>query len=297
MNSGAAIGDLARPSRTHDAGVTAATASRFADIGPRLLSAVVLGPLGVAAAWAGEPWLAGAAGAAVAAMSFEWARMSEPSRLYPAFLVTLAGALGAVMFASRDQMAVAAMWLLACGLVAALRRRGIAPRLESFLGALYIGAPCALFIWLREGNAAGLATVFFLFAAIWSADVFAYLGGVAIGGPRLHPALSPQKTWSGIFCGVAAGAVAGAVFAAVSARAPWALYAACGGVTALVGLGGDLLESHLKRRYGVKDASRLIPGHGGVLDRIDGLMAATIVWACAYALWPSLPGALFGAAA
>ncbi len=296
MNIAAAIGALAAPRRRHEA-VRAVSEDRgkFADLAPRIASALVLGPAGIAATIAGEPWIAAATGAAVVAMCFEWARMSERDKYAPTFLISLAGALGAIMFASRGAIGLGAAWLMASALIAALRRPNWTARAETLLGVLYVGAPCALFIWMRDHDGMGLTLILFLFAAIWAADVFAYLGGVTIGGPKLHPALSPQKTWAGIVAGTLAGGLAGFVFGRVlGANAP--LFGLIGCATALVGLGGDLFESFLKRRFGVKDVSGLIPGHGGVLDRIDGLMMATLVWAAIVALGPGFTRALFGGA-
>lgn len=294
MNSAAATDASARARRDRGAPVTTQT-GRFADLAPRIASALVLAPLGISAAVAGEPWIASATGAAVVAMSFEWARMSEPGKYAPAFMATLAGSLGAVMFASRGYVLVAIGWLTFCAFLSMLRRDDWTARGETFLGALYVGAPCALFLWLRDRTPEGLETILFLFAAIWAADVFAYLGGTLIGGPKLHPALSPQKTWAGIIAGTLAGGAAAVAFGAAIGATHLPVFALIGAATALVGLGGDLFESFAKRRFGVKDASGLIPGHGGVLDRIDGLMMATLVWALVLAIVPGLTGFLFGA--
>lgn len=283
-----------RATPLHEPAPEAAAQRRFADLGLRIASALVLAPLGVGAAIAGEPWIASATGAAIVAMTFEWARMSERNNYLRTFVLTLAGGLGAIMFASRGEIAWGMAWLTACTLIAAAFRANWTARAETLLGALYVGAPCALFIWLRDHDGQGLTLILFLFAAIWSADVFAYLGGTVIGGPKLHPQLSPQKTWSGIAAGTLAGFVAGASFALLLHAPNAALFAVLGGLTALIGLGGDLFESFLKRRFGVKDASGLIPGHGGVLDRIDGLMMATLAWAAIAALAPGFTSALFG---
>lgn len=291
MNSGGATDDLAPATPPREPPVRAA--SRFGDLGLRVLSALVLAPLGVGAALAGGPWIAAATGAAIVAMTFEWARMSERANYARTFLLTLAGGLGAIMFASRGEIVWGLAWLALCAALAALLRRGWTRRGETLLGALYVGAPCALFIWMRGHGGEGLWLILFLFCAIWAADICAYLGGVLIGGPKLHPQLSPQKTWSGIAAGTAAGLAAGALFGVATGRGA-ALFAALGGLTALIGLAGDLFESFVKRRFGVKDASGLIPGHGGVLDRIDGLMMATLVWAAAVALWPGALVRLFG---
>ncbi len=294
MNSGGVTGDLARVNPLHESAPAAAPQRRFGDLGLRIASALVLAPLGVGAALAGEPWIASATGAAIVAMTFEWARMSERENYARTFLLTLAGGLGAIMFASRGEILWGMLWLAAAAVVAALFRANWSARAETLLGALYVGAPCALFIWLRDHDGQGLTLILFLFAAIWAADIFAYLGGTLIGGPKLHPQLSPQKTWSGIAAGALAGIAAGAIFALVLKAQNVPLFAALGGLTALIGLAGDLFESFLKRRFNVKDASGLIPGHGGVLDRIDGLMMATLAWAAIAALGPGFTTALFG---
>jgi len=268
----------------------------WSDLGARILSSLVLAPAVILATWAGGPWMAAAAGAAVVAMSYEWARMSEPRAVIPAFAFALAGSLGAVMFASWRELGLGAAWLCLCATLSALRRRSFVNILETSLGAIYIGAPAAVFVWLRDRAPEGLETILTLFAVIWSADVFAYFGGKLIGGPKIAIGLSPNKTWSGIVTGAVAGGVAGcALGAAFGAEAGlvW-VWALIGVLLAFTGLMGDLLESFLKRRFGVKDASRLIPGHGGVLDRIDGLMAATLLVGAALAAWPHLSASLIG---
>jgi phosphatidate cytidylyltransferase len=149
---------------------------------------------------------------------------------------------------------------------------------------------------LRTRGAEGLETVLALFAIIWAADSFAYFGGKLIGGPKVAEGLSPKKTWSGIITGVVAGAAAGFGCGTLFQTAPDLRVAwfGIGALIAFTGLMGDLIESFLKRRFGVKDASRLIPGHGGVLDRIDGLMAATLLAGAVFASGANL-APLFGA--
>ncbi len=268
----------------------------WSDLGRRILSAAILIPFGLAAAWAGGPWIAAAAGAAIVAMSYEWARMSEPKSLTPACLFVLVGALGAVMFASWRELDWGLGWLAACAAVSAVRRRTLTGVIETAGGALYVGAPPAVFVWLRERGPEGVETLLTLFAIIWSADVAAYLGGKLIGGPKIAEGLSPNKTWSGIAAGALAGATAGWV-CGVAFGASGTLgmvWVGIGFALAFIGLMGDLFESFLKRRFGVKDASRLIPGHGGVLDRIDGLMAATLTTGAILAVWPDLMATLMG---
>jgi phosphatidate cytidylyltransferase len=252
------------------------------DLGPRILSAAALIPAAIGAALSGGPWLAGAAGAAVVAMSYEYARMSEPKSLMPAFLLCLIAAIGAIMAQSWGQTTLALGWLLAFGVISALRRRDRAGILETAGGVIYVGAPCVLFLALRAQNPGGLEAVLGLFVVIWSADVAAYFAGRLLGGPKLWTSVSPGKTWAGTLAGVIAGVGAGAA-CGFWFEGPMVGWLIVGGVLSIVGLAGDLFESYLKRRFGVKDSSRLIPGHGGVLDRLDGLMAASTI--AAIAVW------------
>lgn len=269
----------------------------WSDLGARILSGLVLASAGLVAAYFGGPWLAAACGAAVVAMSYEWARMSEPGAATPAFAFLLAGSLGAVMFASWQHLAYAFGWLVLCAFASAARRRTLTGVVETAGGAIYIGFPAALFLWLRDRAPEGLETILALFAIIWASDIFAYFGGKILGGPKIAVGLSPNKTWSGIITGTSAGALAGygcGVLFQVGSdlRASWLII---GAIVAFTGLMGDLFESFLKRRFGVKDASRLIPGHGGVLDRIDSLMAATLLVGAALAFGPRASALLFGA--
>jgi phosphatidate cytidylyltransferase len=230
-------------------------------------------------------------------MSYEWARMSEPDAIRPAFMFSLAGSLGAVMFSSWQLLGYGFAWLVVCAIASALRRRSLRGFIETAGGAIYIGLPAALFVWLRDRGPEGLETILALFAIIWSADIFAYFGGKIIGGPKVAEGLSPKKTWSGLVSGALAGALAGygcgvLFHADPDLRMAWF---AIGALIAVTGLAGDLFESFLKRRFGVKDASKLIPGHGGVLDRIDSLMAATLLVGAALAFGPRATSLLFGA--
>lgn len=228
-------------------------------------------------------------------MSYEYARMSEPESR-PAFLLLLIGSFGAVLFSSWGRLWLAVAWMALCALISAMRRRTLVEILETAGGALYVGAPPAVFLWLRDRGPEGRETILALFAIIWAADIFAYFGGKLLGGPRIAHGLSPNKTWSGIVCGVIAGALAGyacglSFGGAPDTRLTWICIGALVGFTGLI---GDLFESFLKRRYGVKDASRIIPGHGGVLDRIDSLMAASLLVGAAFAFAPHQSAEVFG---
>jgi phosphatidate cytidylyltransferase len=264
----------------------AAPARRLHDIGVRIASALVLIPLALAAAWYGGPWMAGACGAAAVIMSYEWTRMSEPRSLNSAFALCFTGVFGAVLLSGWGRPDWAFAWLALWAGLSATRRRTVAGLVETFGGVLYVGTPCVLFLALRAHDPGGREIILGLFSIIWATDAAAYFGGTLIGGPRVSRRLSPQKTWAGLLAGTLAGALAGAAFALLIGGPP-ALWAPAGAVLGAVGLAGDLFESALKRRFDVKDASGLIPGHGGFLDRLDGLMFATAL--AALVLWVSPP--------
>ena len=142
------------------------------------------------------------------------------------------------------------------------------------VGIAYVGIPVLGLVWLRLQPAFGLAAVLFLFLAVWVTDIGAYAVGRTVGGPKLAPRISPGKTWSGLIGGVTLSGLTGAAFAAYVGEASsvrLGLVAVVLGVAAQI---GDLFESALKRRSGLKDSSTIIPGHGGLLDRVDGLVAA-----------------------
>lgn len=265
----------------------------FEDLGARVGSALVLAPAALIASIAGGAWAAGAAGAAATAMSYEWARMSAPDAMRLPLALTLLGALGAIMLTSWHLPLWAMAWLGLWAMIAGLRARFWVRALEAAGGVVYVGLPCIAFLWLRADGAWGWRAIASLLVIIWSADSAAYFSGRVFGGPKLLPSASPHKTWAGAAAAVLAGAAAGAACAQLFDAAIW-LWLGGGAGLAAIGLGGDLFESALKRRFGVKDASRLIPGHGGVLDRVDGLMAAVCVMALGCALFPQGAKYFFG---
>ncbi|MFA4950918.1 phosphatidate cytidylyltransferase [Brevundimonas sp.] len=266
-------------------------AVRAGDIGLRAASAIVLAPAAVLAIWLGGLWFLGLMLLACGLLAVEWSTMSA-SRAWR----VMAGAVGfglmaGVISAYANQLSLALV-LLVFGAMAAgvyARSRG-QEALDAAYGVLYLGWPAVLLIWLRDGDTAiGLAWTVFAFVIAWSSDIMAYLAGSLIGGPKLWPRFSPNKTWSGFIGGLAAGTMAGAIMAGgfpvwfsfwpdMGLGAVWG--ALLGFTAAVATMAGDLWESALKRRYGVKDAGNLIPGHGGLLDRVDGLMFAVVVVAC-----------------
>jgi phosphatidate cytidylyltransferase len=150
----------------------------------------------------------------------------------------------------------------------------------SAAGVLYCGLPAVALLWLRGDEPMGFLAVIFIFLVVWATDTAAFVAGRIIGGPKLAPSISPHKTWAGLAGGVAAAGLAAAVFALFTDASPGSLLL-IGLAMGLVAQGGDLAESALKRTFGVKDASNLIPGHGGFLDRLDGIVTVAVVTALA----------------
>jgi phosphatidate cytidylyltransferase len=142
------------------------------------------------------------------------------------------------------------------------------------LGVFYAGLPATAIIWLRSDADLGLIAVVFVIAVVAVADTAAFLMGRALGGPKLWPRVSPGKTWAGLIGALAASSVVGALFWLFVPGASAVRLAGVGALLGLVAQAGDLFESAIKRRFGAKDTSSLIPGHGGVMDRVDGLVAA-----------------------
>jgi phosphatidate cytidylyltransferase len=244
----------------------------------RVLSAAVLVPIAVLSVWfGGAPFLIVVAMAA-ALLSGEWAKMSAPRSSGRAALVMTAAVIVALAPSATAHFgmawSLAAVGAVVCALLSALRRNDDRPMDEAF-GVLYIGAPAIALVWLRSG-APGRAFAMVLLASAWSADIAAF------GAGNLWPRISPNKTWSGFIAGLIA-AVAAAEAVAISPAghggpSPGAAWLV-GIVVGLATMAGDLWESMLKRRFGVKDSGDLIPGHGGLLDRVDGLMFAILALA------------------
>jgi phosphatidate cytidylyltransferase len=157
-------------------------------------------------------------------------------------------------------------------------------------GMCYAAVPCASVIWLREYSFAGKAdggacALLYLLLVVWATDIGAYFAGRQFGGPKLAPTISPKKTWAGLAGGMTAAMLVGGIAHSVTPF-PGSLWLCIimGGVLAVISQAGDLFESWVKRRAGAKDSGTLIPGHGGLLDRIDGLLFAAPVFAWALAI-------------
>ncbi len=236
-------------------------------------------------------WLA--AGIAVAA---EWMAMTCPGSARPLTLAASAGLAGLALahitgVSGTYILAVGAIFGIILGLVAASSRdRGWA-----LAGFVYSAAIVLVPILLRAHPGFGAEAILWMFAVVWTTDIAAYFVGRAIGGPKLWPAVSPGKTWSGFAGGLLGGTLAGCGIVAATApegsvlRAGLPAIVAASAIASVASQGGDLAESAMKRLFGVKDSGRLIPGHGGVMDRLDGFAAVTLLVGLAF-LTASLAG-------
>lgn len=240
-----------------------------------MVSGAVLAPVPLAAIWFGEPWLAMLAAAAGAGMAWEWGRLCQGRAWSGSGELLMAIVVAAVMLGAGrgvvDGVAVAVVgavfvWMLALG------RREAEPVWLAF-GTIWVGVPCVLLLWLARPENAGRATVLWLFAVVWATDIGAYVVGRGVGGPRLAPTWSPNKTWAGLVGGVVCAGIVGWAATLILEGVPALPLVAASAGLAIVEQFGDLAESVAKRRFGVKDSSGLIPGHGGLLDRLDGLLA------------------------
>jgi phosphatidate cytidylyltransferase len=239
----------------------------------RIASALVMAPLALAAAWFGTPFLPVLVALAAAGMGREWARLSGATAAAPTS-VTMATALAAVAAVSLGAPVIAlllaffgtiAVW------VAAIVTKSRAP-VWTAAGTLWFVLPCIALLWVAAGPH-GRAAIFFLLAIVWASDIGAYAAGRAIGGPRLAPMLSPNKTWAGACGGLVGCALVGLATARLMGGSG-AVVVAASLVLSLAAQLGDLAESFAKRKFGVKDSGSLIPGHGGLLDRLDSLLTA-----------------------
>ena len=214
-----------------------------------------------------------------AAILYEWVTMTR-SRMDSRHVALVSGFMALVLLAlvvglpAPVLLALAAVGVVAAGLHANLARLGA----WGATGLAYASLSAIALSELRGSTAAGLVTILFLFAVVWATDILAYFVGRALRGPKLAPRISPGKTWSGAVGGTVAGIAAGlVVWALAEPRYGAAVFVVLALVLSVAGQVGDLFESWIKRRFSFKDSSKLIPGHGGVMDRVDGLVAAAML--------------------
>jgi phosphatidate cytidylyltransferase len=254
------------------------------ELGARIASAIVLALSALLATYAGG-WLFALfwllAGAAILS---EWINITRVEPRVPIQIV-LGGALGILTFLYLAQASLAAFALVAGAAVAvsAVLVRRTRDRFWFLAGFVYAAVISLVPPLVRDHPELGLVGLLWMFAVVWTTDVAAYFAGRRFGGPKLWARVSPKKTWSGFAGGLVAGVASGLAVSLGAESlgwvppAPWPVVALVSGVASVASQGGDLAESALKRRFDVKDSSRLIPGHGGVMDRLDGFWSVCVL--------------------
>lgn len=257
-------------------------AQRFSDLKVRVLSAAVLAAIGAAAIWAGGIWFTGLVAVLAGAIAWEWRSITHHGggRCGPDVIYLVAAVVGAALLVHFRDAGTALLWLavvLALGLVWDVVTGQKTAAFWALVGGTYSGSAAVALVWLRQFEPYGMNSVIWIVLVVAAADIGGYFAGKTLRGPKLWPRVSPKKTWSGSIGGIALAFVLGGLFSWATSGTYYYQVCAVSALAALVSQAGDLAESALKRRFDVKDASNMIPGHGGVLDRFDGLMAAVIV--------------------
>ena len=242
----------------------------------RVVSAAIVAALALAVlVWGTVPFaiLLAAIGAA---MSWEWCRIVRGNAVDAGTAVHIATTLAAAGLTAFSMAGLALAAVAIGAITVAALTTGTGRSILSGVGVLYTGLPVIALAWLRSDGTLGLLAVLFVLLAVVATDTAAYFTGRTVGGPKLWPAISPNKTWSGLAGGVAAAALTGALFPHMTGSGWSSWLSGLGFFLALIAQAGDLGESALKRHFGLKDASELIPGHGGFMDRMDGVVTASV---------------------
>ncbi len=249
----------------------------LASLGLRWLSAFVLIPTAVLVTWQGG-WLLSSLVAVIAVlMAFEWNRLIYGSSVTIYFSTHALVSVFAIALLQIDlTIQAVAVTIIGAVCVSLLSLATSGSVFWPLLGTMYTTLPCLGFVWIRSLPDYGLQIAISLLFVIWATDTGAYLTGRTVGGPKLFPRLSPSKTWAGLAGAVFSASVFAGGAAFLWGVAPLFLYAALGAFLGLFGQLGDFAESAVKRHFRAKDTSGFIPGHGGVLDRLDGLMFAVL---------------------
>lgn len=256
----------------------------------RVISAAVLIPVAVALVALGGWWFTGLVAVVGVLMANEWDRLTGGTGVGSAGVALAVLLLAAVLLTAAGATLEAMLLLLAAIPVLAILARWRNRRLVwPMLGVLWLGLPCIAAVWLRQLPDVGLEAVLWVLVLVWASDSGAYAAGRGIGGPKLAPRISPNKTWAGLAGGVIGAAVVGAVAARTTGLGGVLELTVISAVLAAFSQVGDLAESALKRHFSVKDSGALIPGHGGILDRLDALLF--VLPAAAILVWLSMGGA------
>lgn len=209
-------------------------------------------------------------------VAFEWVAMVQKQDRLLTSLILSAFLFLMLMMTEIHGLSIGLEWAALMGLLAIITCLYIHQKIAVILGGyVYFAAPMFSLLVLREAEN-GMWLIVYLVVTVWLTDIFAMFAGKTIGGAKLAPIISPNKTWAGLFGGMAAAVVGGVVFSIILDISPY-IMALVSALVAVVAQAGDLFESAIKRRHKVKNSGSLLPGHGGFLDRVDGLLIVLIV--------------------
>jgi phosphatidate cytidylyltransferase len=245
------------------------------DLKTRLVSGLLLAGAAIGLTWY-SPWTFAALVLAVSIIvAWEWGRIVRDGGIDMVFAVQAGVLIGAVVLGVLGQPVFGLIALLVGTIVTGLLCFGERGQMSA-AGVLYAGLPAVALVWFRGARPLGFEAALFVLLAVWATDTGAYAAGRLIGGPKLAPSISPNKTWSGLLGGVSASAMIALGLALATGLASPLRLMVVGMGLAVISQAGDLMESALKRQHAVKDASNIIPGHGGFMDRVDGLIFAAV---------------------
>jgi phosphatidate cytidylyltransferase len=270
------------------------TPAATSNLQTRIKSAAIFAPIVLIILFFGGGGFTLMMAAASAIGVYEWARMiTKDNAAAPKALIHLSAAVGGIgaLAAGMVSNPVTALWFIfaLCFLVFSYNYSKSGGSVRLLIGGIvYIAFSCGVMIWIRNGTENGLYHMLTLLCIVWGSDIAAYFTGKTLGGPKLAPTISPKKTWSGFF-GSSIGAGLIAAVLAIPAFVSYLNVATLGGmgmigyfvmgfILAMFGQAGDLLISIFKRHFDVKDTGALIPGHGGILDRIDALLLVALLF-------------------
>ncbi|MDG2243967.1 MAG: phosphatidate cytidylyltransferase [Rhodospirillaceae bacterium] len=240
----------------------------------RVTTSIVIAPVAIGAVYLGYPVFHIFVALVAAAIIWEFVHIVSKAGFPPRAVLALWTLIAAIGIAPNNMSlslaVIAAVWLI---LLATDKRRNRERLSSTQTALLYAGLPAVSLVSVREVG--GAETVFWVLAVVWATDIGAYFVGRLVGGPKLAPSISPGKTWSGAFGGIISAIFAGLFLAMGFGMSPTLSSIALAILVSIVSQFGDLAESRFKRVHGVKDSGTWMPGHGGVMDRVDGLWAAT----------------------
>ena len=257
--------------------INAQNSSKNSDLPLRLASALVLGVVVLAITWYGGAYFRLLMGVAAILIYREWSSITAPSQtaitINLGWLFVLLGALAIVFDYDRESAVICVVAAIGLGVLGIV----VNGRIWAGGGIIYALAPTIALAQIRN-EPQGLLLIVLIFVIVWGTDIGAYFAGRAIGGPKLAPTISPKKTWSGFFGGLIAAIVGSLILIKYSESISLFMPVLVVGFLSVASQIGDLFESWIKRRFDVKDSGQLIPGHGGIMDRVDGLIVAAVAF-------------------